>query len=172
MGKLNKFETAAELDTKAKRELYLSKINELDLNMKEMTDYIDTARLAAECHPEELLLSKEWQKGFECHKLRMQKIMHNILEDILTKANTTLDAAAKLSIGGDVVDELSLHSVINENSRENLLNKLVKNADKVKADALCMYDPEIHPDSGNFIKKGRKKLYFWTDEALELNSEE
>ena len=170
MKKPNKFKIAAELNTEEKRVLYLSEINELDLDIREMTDYIDTVNLAAECHPKELLLSREWQKGFECHKLRMQKIMHDILEGILTKANTTLDAAAKLSIGGDVVDELSLHSFINENSRENLLNKLVKNADKVKADALCMYDPEMHPDSGDFIKKGRKKLYFWTDEKLEQSS--
>ena len=162
----NKFEVAAELNTEEKRDEYLLKITFLDLNIKDMTEYIDAINLATECHPKKLLLSKEWQKGFECNRLRMKKSINTILENLLTDANTTLDAAVKLSIGGDIVDELSNHSFISENDRESLLNKLVKNANKYQAEAFCMYDPEIHPDLGEEIENGKEQLFFWTDKYM------
>ena len=167
MKKPNKFEVAAELDTEEKRGDYLLEITALDINIKELTDHIDTVNLAAECHPKEFLLSEKWQKGYECNNLKVQKTINIILESILCAANTTLDSAAKLSIGGDIVNELSMNSLISESSRESLLSRLVTSADKHQADAFCMYDPEVHPDLGEAVKNGKEKLFIWTDKHME-----
>ena len=166
MQKLNKFEIAAELDTEEKRDVYLSAIFGLDQTMREMTDYIDIAKLASEDHPKELLLSKEWQKGYECCVSRTQKTIQSVLEATLTGANTTIDAAARLCIGGEIASELGYHSFINKKDLESLLNTLVKSADDVHADAFCMYDPEMHPDLAERIKDGKGLLFYWTESRL------
>lgn len=91
MKKPNRFEIAAELDTEEKRDLYLFGIYEIDQTIEEMTDYIDIVKLATENHPKELLLSKEWQQGYECCESRTQKTIKDILEGTLTGTSTTLE---------------------------------------------------------------------------------
>lgn len=165
--KPNKFEIAAELDTEEKRYMYLSKIYGLDQDTIEMTDYIDTVKLAAEGHPKELLLSKQWQQGYQCCHSRTQEIIEDALESALTfSITTTLNAAARLCIGVDVVSELNAHSFLSENGSHRLLKILKTTADNLNADAFCMYDPEIHPDLGKPIKGGEEQLFYWTEVML------
>lgn len=167
MKKLNKFEIAAELNTEEKRDTYLFEIYKLDQTIEEMTEYIDVVKLASENHPIELLLSKEWQQGYECCRSRTQQAIEVALEGVLTGSSTTLNAAAMLCIGGDIVNELGYHSFIDKIGRNKLLSNLVKNADNFNADAFCMYDPEKHPDLDKHIKNGQEQLFYWTEDKLE-----
>lgn len=166
MTKPNKFEIAAELNTEEKRDMYLFRIHELDQTIEEMTDYIDIVKLAAEGHPKELLLSKEWQQGYECCASRTQQIIEGALEGTLAGSSTTLDAAARLCIGGAIVNELGYHSFIDGNGCNRLLNILEISANNLNADAFCMYDPEVHPDLGKNIKDGQEQLFYWTEAKL------
>lgn len=167
MRKVNKFEIAAELDTEEKRNSFLSQLIKEDLNNREMMDVIDTVKLSTENYPPELLLSKEWQKGYEYCKSRSQQKMYDLFELLLLNASTKLSAAAALDIGEYLIDELKDHALLTEKGSSVLIEKLLKQSHKLNAHQLAMYDPEMHPDSGEFINDGKDRLYFWSKKNLE-----
>jgi len=168
--KPNKFEIAAELDTEEKRSTYLSMLYAEKLNDRDMMEIIDTVKLSTENHLKELLLSPEWQKGYECCLSRTQHTLDGVLENILLNSNSTLNASAKLSIGQDLILQLSAHSFANKQTCEKLLEELKSIADSFNSDSLSMYDPEINPLLGTLIPNSREKLYYWTEENLKQES--
>ena len=163
---LNKFEVAAELDTEEKRNTYLSMLYAEKLSDRDMMDIVDTVKLSTENHPRELLLSPEWQKGYECCITRTQHTLHGLLDNTFSKANSTLHASANLSIGQDLILQLSAHSFTNKEACDTLLLELGKIAQEFKSDAFSMYDPEIDPQIGEFINGRKERLYNWKDETL------
>lgn len=160
---LNKFEVAAELDTEEKRNTYLSRLHTEKLSDRDMMDIVDTVKLSTENHPRELLLSPEWQKGYECCLARTQYTLHGVLEGILLNSNSTLHASANLSIGQDLILQLNAHSFTNKEACDALLKELEKTASKYKSDIFSMYDPEIDPHMGIFINNGIERLFNWKD---------
>ncbi|MEE9445711.1 MAG: hypothetical protein V3V19_08600 [Cocleimonas sp.] len=163
---LNKFEIAAELDSKEKRNAYLSMLYTEKRSDRDMMEIIDTVKLSTENHPKELLLSPEWQKGYECCLTRTQRTLHDLLEGILLNSNSTLNASANLSIGQDLILQLSAHSFTNKKTCDNLLKRLEGIASSFNSGPLSMYDPEINPLLGTLIPKSKDKLYYWTEENL------
>lgn len=163
---LNKFEIAAELDSEEKRNAYFSMLYTEKLNDRDMMDIVDTVKLSSENHPRELLLSPEWQKGYECCLKRTQHTLNGVLENTLSKANSTLHASANLCIGQDLILQLSAHSFTNKKTCDNLLKRLEGIASSFNSDPLSMYDPEINPLLGTLIPNSKDKLYYWTEENL------
>ncbi len=163
---LNKFEIAVELDTEEKRNAYLSMLHVEKLNDRDMMDIVDTVKLSTENHPRELLLSPEWQKGYECCITRTQHALHGLLANTFSKANSTLHASANLSIGQDLILQLSAHSFTSKEACDALLLELEKIAQEFKSDSFSMYDPEIDPQIGKFINGGKEKLYSWKYNSL------
>lgn len=163
----SKFELAAELVTEGKRNSYLSDIFTLKLNNKQLIDSIDTLKLAEEVNSSDLLLSEKWQQGYECYKNRSQKKTNEILVHILTSAMTKLSAAASLDFGGYIIDHLKDHSLLTEDDSIQLIKELTEQANDFNAKELSMYDPEMHPDLGEFVEDGKDRLYYWSKDNLE-----
>lgn len=162
----NKFELAAELTTEAKRNLYLSQIFALKPDNKQMMDSIDTIKLAEEEHSQDLLLSKNWQQGYECYKSRSQKKLNDLLRHALFTATTKLSAAASLDIGTYFIDDLKDNGLLSEQDSKQLMKELKEQASNINAKSFSMYDPEIHPYLGEFVKDGKERLYYWSNKNL------
>lgn len=163
MSKLNRFEIAAELNNDEKRSSYLLRLVTDDLDDREMMEIVDTVKLSTENHPKKLLLSKEWQQGYECSTSRTKEVLHGLLEIVLTNANSTLSSSANLSIGQDLILHLKSHSFTDKVACDSLLAELEEISGQFKSDTFSMYDPEIDPYLGVRINKGKEKLYNWKD---------
>ncbi len=163
---LNKFEVVAELDTEEKRNTYLSMLYAKKLSDRDMMNIVDTVKLSTENHPRELLLSPEWQKGYKCCELRIEKTLHGLLASVLKNSNSTLTSSANLYVGQDLILQLCAHTFTSKEACDTLLKELEKIAQEFKSDSFSMYDPEIDPQVGEFINGGKEKLYNWKDNNL------
>ena len=130
-------------------------------------DSIDTCKLIEEGHSPELLFSKEWQQGYECCNSFNQKRLNEILGNVLTIASTKLSASASLDIGSYIIDHLKENSLLTESDAARILMKLTNQAKNINAKEFSMYDPEMHPDLGEFVMDGKDRLYTWSKENLQ-----